>query len=87
MPPPLATVNNNKHAKRMKTEIPVHSSVIDNSNQPHPGLIFDSGTGNTFLLLTSSQRGAQAKLNARVITKDGKTFFQQTYLARSLQKR
>jgi alkaline phosphatase D len=69
------------------TTSPVHSSVIDNSNQPHPGLVFDSGTGNTFLLLTSSQRGAQAKLNARFITKDGKTFFQQTYLARSLQKR
>ena len=87
MPPPLATVNNNKHAKSMKTEIPDPSTVIDNSNQPHPGLIFDSGTRNTFPLLTSSQRGAQAKLNARFITKDGKTFFQQTYLARSLQKR
>tara|TARA_Y100001934_G_scaffold120358_1_gene147146 strand:+ start:98 stop:280 length:183 start_codon:yes stop_codon:yes gene_type:complete len=31
--------------------------------------------------------GVQAKLNARFITKDGKTFFQQTYLARRLQKR
>ena len=69
------------------TTSPVHSSVIDNSNQPHPGLIFDSGTGNTFPLLTSSQRGVQVKLNARFITKDGKTFFQQTYLARRLQKR
>tara|TARA_Y100000994_G_scaffold212653_1_gene187571 strand:- start:77 stop:373 length:297 start_codon:yes stop_codon:yes gene_type:complete len=75
MPPPLATVNNNKHAKSMKTEIPDPSTVIDNSNQPHPGLIFDSGTRNTFPLLTSSQRGAQAKLNARFITKDGKAFF------------
>jgi len=69
------------------TTSPVHSSVIDNSNQPHPGLIFDCSTRNTFPLLTSSQRGAQAKLNARFITKDGKTFFQQTYLARRLQER
>ncbi|MCH2361246.1 MAG: hypothetical protein MK329_09390 [Pirellulales bacterium] len=69
------------------TTSPVHSGVIDNSNQPHPGLIFDCSTGNTFPLLTSSQRGAQAKLNTRFITKDGKTFFQQTYLARRLQKR
>ena len=69
------------------TTSPVHSSVIDNSNQPHPGLIFDCSTRNTFPLLTSSQRDAQAKLNARFITKDGKTFFQQTYLARRLQKR
>ena len=69
------------------TTSPVHSSVIDNSNQPHPGLIFDCSTRNTFPLLTSSQRGVQAKLNARFITKDGKTFFQQTFLTGSLQKR
>ncbi len=69
------------------TTSPVHSSVIDLSNQPHPGLVFDSGTGHTFLLLTSSERGAQAKLNARFITKDGKTFFQHTYHASTLQKR
>ena len=68
------------------TTSPIHSSVIDRANQPHPGLVFDSGTANSFLLLTSSERGAQAKLTARFITSDGKTFFQQSYLARTLQK-
>ena len=68
------------------TTSPVHSSVIDLSNQPHPGLVFDSGTGHTFLLLTSSTPGAQATLDARFITKDGKTFFQHSYPASDLRK-
>ena len=68
------------------TTSPVHESIIDRANQPHPGLVFDSGTANSFLLLTSTGGGQQAKLSARFMTKDGKTFFQHTYPVSELQK-
>jgi len=68
------------------TTSPIHESIIDRANQPHPGLVFDSGTANSFLLLTSAGRGQQATLSARFMTKEGKTFFQHTYPISKLQK-
>ena len=68
------------------TTSPIHESIIANSNQPHPGLVFDSGTANSFLLLTSTGRGPQPKLAARFMTKDGTTFFQRSYSLRELTK-
>ena len=68
------------------TTSPIHESIIANSNQPHPGLAFDSGTANSFLLLTSSGRGPQPKLAARFMTKDGTTVFQRSYSLRELTK-
>ena len=68
------------------TTSPIHESIIARANQPHPGLVFDSGTANSFLLLTSSGRGPEAKLAAQFLTKDGKTFFQRSYSLRELTK-
>ena len=68
------------------TTSPIHESIIAGANQPHPGLVFDSGTANSFLLLTSTGAGPQAKLSARFMTKDGKTFFKHTYPVSELQQ-
>lgn len=68
------------------TTSPIHEGIIANSNQPHPGLVFDSGTANSFLLLTSSGSRQQAALTAQFLTKDGKTFFKRSYSLRELTK-
>jgi len=68
------------------TTSPIHEGIIANSNQPHPGLVFDSGTPNSFLLLTRTGSGPQAALTAQFLTKTGKTFFQRSYSLRELTK-
>ena len=69
------------------TTSPIYSGVSERANQPHPGLVFDSGTANSFLLLTSDGGGVEAKLKACFMNKAGKTFFQRTYRLSELKKK
>ena len=68
------------------TTSPIHESIIAGANQPHPGLVFDSGTPNSFLLLSRTGSGPQAALTAQFLTKTGKTFFKRSYSLRELTK-
>jgi len=69
------------------TTSPIHSGIIDRANQPHPGLIFDTGTPNSFMLIESDGRSEKGSLEVRFLTKNGKTFFQRSYPLSQLQKK
>ena len=66
---------------------PVHSGVIATANAPHPGLIHDSGTPNTFLLLTVDNRDNPATLDARFLDKDGLMLFELKLTEQDLHRR
>ncbi len=40
---------------------PMHTGIIETANQPHPGLIKDMGTPQTFLLLDAVQAGGELR--------------------------
>ena len=64
---------------------PIHSGVIKNAKAPHPGLVYDSGKPNTFLLMTVSSNSKPATLNARFLDKDGQAFHEVTFRDRELR--
>jgi alkaline phosphatase D len=68
---------------------PVHDSVIETANAPHPALIHDSGKPNTFLLITvlGDEPASPAMLNAKFLDKDGRAFFAIEFNERELRTR
>jgi hypothetical protein len=65
---------------------PVHASVIETANTPHPALVHDAGEPNTFLLLDAQGRGPGAHLQARFLNKQGKTVHEVRFLRQELQQ-
>jgi alkaline phosphatase D len=64
---------------------PVHASVIETANMPHPALIHDAGEPNTFLLVDVEGQGPGAQLVARFLDKQGETVHQVRYVRKQLQ--
>ena len=60
---------------------PVHSGVVETANKPHPGLVFDAGAPNSFLLLN----GTTKELTARFINGKGKTLYKRAYKVNQLK--
>jgi alkaline phosphatase D len=58
---------------------PVHSGVIETANALHPGLIFDAGAPNVFLLISAQGKGRSASLQATFLNKDGTTLYQDQF--------
>jgi alkaline phosphatase D len=55
---------------------PMHGSIIETANAPHPGLIKDMGSPNTFMLLEVEQSANLVKsLQARFLNSSGEELF------------
>ncbi len=65
---------------------PVHASVIETANTPHPALIHDAGQPNTFLLVDVEGQGPGAQFVARFLDKQGATVHQVQYERKQLQR-
>ncbi|MCZ6793829.1 MAG: alpha/beta hydrolase, partial [Planctomycetota bacterium] len=50
---------------------PMHDSIIEAANAPHPDLVRDMGAPNSFLLLTADTTGETATLDARFLNAAG----------------
>lgn len=57
---------------------PMHDQIIGQANQPHPGLVWDSGIRNSALLLRADTTAAPATLWARFINAAGDVIFETT---------
>jgi len=54
---------------------PMHGSVIESANAPHPALVHDAGEPNTFLLLDFDTRGGQQRVTGTALNAAGETLF------------
>ena len=63
---------------------PIHASVIEEANAPHPALVHDSGEPHAFLLLTVDTRGAEPVLDARFQNAAGRELYRVTITASEL---
>lgn len=63
---------------------PIHASVIDAANAPHPALIHDSGEPHAFLLLTVDTTAAEPMLHAQFQNSGGRELYSTTLAASEL---
>jgi alkaline phosphatase D len=63
---------------------PIHASVIEEANAPHPALVFDSGTPHAFLLLTVDTTVQPATLHASFQDASGSELYALTLDAAAL---
>jgi alkaline phosphatase D len=54
---------------------PIHDSVIEAANAPHPNLVFDAGMPHSFLLIEVDARQSPAALTARFKNSSGDEFY------------
>jgi alkaline phosphatase D len=55
---------------------PMHNSIIEAANAPHPGLMWDAGAIYTYLAVDIDHRSSKAPmLRARFMNRDGKELF------------
>lgn len=54
---------------------PLHGSIIETANAPHPGLVADLGAPHSFLLLDADAGAAPPTLDARFVDVGGKELF------------
>ena len=52
---------------------------METANALHPGLIFDAGAPNVFLLISAQGKGRSASLQATFLNKDGTTLYQDQF--------
>jgi alkaline phosphatase D len=55
---------------------PMHHRIIDSANAPHPGLIWDAGLKNSFLLLTVDRKQDATSATAQFIDRTGEVGFE-----------
>ena len=60
---------------------PMHGDVIEGANQPHPGLLHDSGEPHVFMLLTVDTTESPATLRAEFLTSAGRELYSLTLAA------
>ena len=53
---------------------PMHDSIIEAANAPHPSLVFDAGMPHSYLLVTVDSRKSPAVLTARFKNSSGEEF-------------
>ena len=63
---------------------PIHASVIEAANAPHPALVHDSGEPHAFLLLTVDTSGTEPVLDARFQNAGGRELYGVTITASEL---
>ena len=63
---------------------PIHDSVIEEANAPHPDLVHDSGEPHAFLLLTVDTTVQPATLRAEFQNASGEELYSLTFDADSL---
>lgn len=63
---------------------PIHASVIDAANAPHPALIHDSGEPHAFLFLTVDTTAAEPMLQAQFQNSGGQELYSVTLAASEL---
>ena len=63
---------------------PMHGSVIEAANAPHPNLLHDAGEPYSFLLLTVDSTCTPARAHAQFLNADGREIFSVTLLENDL---
>ncbi len=64
---------------------PMHGSVIESANAPHPALVHDVGEPNAFLLLTFDTRSRPARATGQVLNAAGDELFRRRLRSDELQ--
>lgn len=65
---------------------PMHGSVIEAANAPHPNLLHDAGEPYSFLLLTVDSTCTPARAHAQILNADGREIFSVTLLENDLTR-